>query len=370
MITHNKSIGSSSKEEIVDCIQTSVYDEFPLKLISLFEQFPNDSHTDFLRVLCVPYLFHEAEKIYKGKTDPITEFKKVLQSLIQNSSELASNKSLKHLFDASSEKHEANLNQADVALATGIHYGNLFKDFDLMQYLEAKELLSLRLNRNAIDLSRISEATLLDQGCGGGRYTIAWKLLGVKKAVGLDISEIGIEDARRKLEYLKLDGIEFVTGSVLDLHYAQDSFDIVYSNGVLHHTLDWEQGIREQVRVLKPGGLGWQYLIESPGGIFWDKIEILRAILKNVSKAYAQKVMAVLGVPNNRIFYMLDHVMVPINTRVTPDELHTSLTNAGAKAIRRLERGTDFDRIEMIYQQVPFAREKFGVGENRFVFSK
>jgi ubiquinone/menaquinone biosynthesis C-methylase UbiE len=370
MIPHNKSIDVSSKEEIVDCIQSQIYGEFPLKLVSLLEQLPYDNYSDFLRVTCVPYLFHEADKIFKGETNPIHDFKKVLQGLINQISQLTENKSLQHIFDVSTEKHEAKLNQTDVALATGVHYGNLFKDFNLSQYLEAKELLETRLVRNHVNLPKINEATLLDQGCGGGRYTIAWKLLGVKKAIGLDISEIGIEDARRKLEHLKLEGVEFTTGSVLDLPYASDSFDIVYSNGVLHHTLNWEQGIHEQVRVLKPGGFGWQYLIENPGGIFWDKIEILRAILKNVSKEYAQKVMAMLGVPNNRIFYMLDHVMVPINTRITPDELYTSLSNAGAKDIRRLERGTDFDRVEMIYQKIPYAREKFGVGENRFVFSK
>lgn len=370
MVAHNKSIDTCNKEEIVDCIQSLIYDEYPAQLISVLEQLPHNTHSDFLRVACVPYLFHQTDRIYKAETDPIIDFKNVLQSLITHVSQLTENKSLHNLFEGSTEKHEVKLNQADVALATGIHYGNLFKDFNLSQYLEAKALLETRLKRNHIDVATFQEATLLDQGCGGGRYTIAWKLLGVKKATGLDISEIGIEDAKRKLEYLKLDGVDFVTGSVLEMPFTNDNFDVVYSNGVLHHTLNWEQGIREQVRVLRPGGFGWQYLIENPGGIFWDKIEILRAILKNVSKEYAQKVMAMLGVPTNRIFYMLDHVMVPINTRITPDELHTSLINAGAKDIRRLERGTDFDRIEMIYKKIPYAQEKFGVGENRYVFSK
>lgn len=370
MIPHNTPIELHSKEEIVDCIKTSTYGDAPSDLVALFEQFSNDAYYDFLRVFCVPYLFHKAEVIYKIDTDPVKNFKTVLEDLILHISQLTENKSFRTLFEASTETHASKLSQADVAQATGAHYGNLFKDFSITQYLEAKDLLELRLKRNQIDLKNIKEATLLDQGCGGGRYTIAWKLLGVKKTIGLDISQIGIDDAKLKLEHLKLEGVEFVVGSVLDLPYTNDTFDIVYSNGVLHHTLNWEKGIQEQVRTLKPGGFGWQYLIENPGGIFWDKIEILRAILKNVNKAYAQKVMSMLGVPNNRIFYMLDHVMVPVNTRVTPDELYNSLTQAGAKNIKRLERGTDFDRIEMINQKIPFAKEKFGVGENRFIFSK
>lgn len=370
MIAHNTPISNGSTREIVDCIQTSVYGEFPAQLVSLFESLPSETHTDFLRVVCVPYLFHEADKIYAGHTDPVAEFKNVLKALIDHVRQLAENRSLIQLFTVATERHEMNTTENDVAQATGIHYGNLFKNFNVDQYLEAKELLAQRLTRNNIDIPNLAHASVLDQGCGGGRYTIAWKLLGVKKAAGLDISEIGIADARQKLEHLKLRDVDFVVGSVLDLPFQDNTFDIVYSNGVLHHTLNWEQGIREQVRVLKPGGFGWQYLIENPGGIFWDKIEILRAILKNVDKSFAQKVMSLLGVPTNRIFYMLDHVMAPINTRVTPVELSDSLKKAGAVNIKRLERGTDFDRVEQVFRQVPYALEKFGVGENRFIFSK
>ena len=38
------------------------------------------------------------------------------------------------------------------------------------------------------------------------------------------------------------------------LPFGDDAFDIVYSNGVLHHTVDTEQAIAEVRRVLKPGG--------------------------------------------------------------------------------------------------------------------
>jgi hypothetical protein len=61
---------------------------------------------------------------------------------------------------------------------------------------------------------------------------------------------------------------------------------------------------------------------------------------------------------------------VPINTRLTPDEVEGYLLAAGATDILRLSRGADFDRIEQIHQGAPFARLKYGVGENRFVFSK
>jgi hypothetical protein len=122
--------------------------------------------------------------------------------------------------------------------------------------------------------------------------------------------------------------------------------------------------------VLRKGGLGWLYLIEKPGGLFWDSIEILRVIMKDEKRDVARGALQVLGIPANRIFYMLDHVLVPINIRLTPEEIENCLTESGATSIRRLTRGADFDRIERIYEDDPYADLKFGVGENRFVFSK
>ena len=66
----------------------------------------------------------------------------------------------------------------------------------------------------------------------------------------------------------------------------------------------------------------------------------------------------------HNVFYMLDHVMAPINTRVSEKELYECLLDAGARHIRRLDRGTDFDQIDMIHKKAPFAYEKFGIGEN------
>jgi hypothetical protein len=138
----------------------------------------------------------------------------------------------------------------------------------------------------------------------------------------------------------------------------------------LHHTTDWREGLFELVRVLRPGGLGWLYLIENPGGYFWDIVEVLRVIMRNEDRGAARTALQSVGIPANRIFYMLDHVMVPINVRLTPDEIEDTLREAGAAGLRRLSRGADFDRVEAIHRGDPYAVEKYGVGENRYVFSK
>jgi hypothetical protein len=63
-------------------------------------------------------------------------------------------------------------------------------------------------------------------------------------------------------------------------------------------------------------------------------------------------------------------IMAPVNIRLRPDEVEAALEDAGACRVRRLARGADFDRIERLYQRDAFAHMKYGVGENRYSFSK
>ena len=372
MVIENQDIRKiSSISEIVDCIDKQVYGQEAFELITFYNSLPNNQYADYLRTLSIPYLFHEFEKELLSDNNPILWFKNLLADFKSKMETIYNEKSHFDILNSCFETIKEFDFEEEVKSHTGQHYGNLFKEFDYYNYFnEAKELLKVRLDRNNIVIKDLNQLKLLDQGCGGGRYTTAWKLLGVKEAVGLDFSEIGLLDAEFRVKSANLKNISFITGSVLDMPFENESFDIVFSNGVLHHTEDWRKGIQEQLRVMKSGGWGWQYLIESPGGIFWDKIEILRAIMKNVNKTTSQNIMKSLGIPNNRVFYMLDHVMVPINTRITSEILENELTKNGAINIKRLTRGSDFDRVESIYKKIPYASDKFGIGEHRYVFNK
>lgn len=362
---------ASDATQIIDCIEENTYGDAPKALFDFFEKLPDTPEMNYLRTLCVPILFHEFEKNVNTEVDAVANFVQNLLNLKTHVSQLAESGSIAWMLSRALERTDEERFAKDVKTHTGQHYGTLFKAFDPKNYFdEAKNILNDRLVRNEVNLGDLKDKSLLDQGCGGGRYTTAWKLLGVGQCTGLDFSEIGLEDARKRVAQAELTGIDFKQGSVLDMPFEDESFDMVFSNGVLHHTEDWKKGISEQLRVMRSGGWGWQYLIENPGGIFWDQIEILRGIMRKVPKEFAQQVMRGMGVPSNRIFYMLDHVMVPINTRVTSEQLQSELEKNGAIEVRRLTRGTGFDRVEAIYRKVPFAKEKFGVGEHRFVFRK
>jgi ubiquinone/menaquinone biosynthesis C-methylase UbiE len=327
--------------------------------------------SSFAKASAAPYLFNGMERAFSSGQEPVREINRLLENLASFFA-LAAKIGFGEL--ASSERPEVRVNESasnQVEAITGEHYARLFENFSTVSFWdEPARLLQTRLDRNGIDLNELPRKRVLDAGCGNGRYTAAWRLIGARQAVGVDISPLNIATARRRIEQLNINGVTFEQGNALKLPFPDNSFDIVFSNGVLHHTVDWRAGVAECVRTLKPGGMGWLYMIENPGGLFWDVIEILRVIAQGLDRDIAQSALRSLGTPANRIFYMLDHALVPINIRLTPDEIIACLKEAGATAIRRLTRGADFDRIERIHRGEPFAAIKYGVGENRFIFSK
>jgi ubiquinone/menaquinone biosynthesis C-methylase UbiE len=70
---------------------------------------------------------------------------------------------------------------------------------------------------------------------------------------GVDLTVAAIELARKRFELFNLPGT-FETADAEKLTFADESFDLVYSHGVLHHTPDTERAVKEIHRVLKPGG--------------------------------------------------------------------------------------------------------------------
>jgi len=94
----------------------------------------------------------------------------------------------------------------------------------------------------------------LDVGCGGGHFTLDVAAREPSaELVGLDLSPEQVERARRRGAQLS-DRVSFVEGSALELPFAADSFDLVFSLGSLKHWPSAEQGLRECARVLAPGG--------------------------------------------------------------------------------------------------------------------
>src|SRR5947207_8795298 len=93
---------------------------------------------------------------------------------------------------------------------------------------------------------------VLEIGCGLGTDGAQFAKAGADYT-GIDLTEASIELARKRFELSGLKG-EFRVADAEKLDFADETFDVVYSHGVLHHTPDTAGAVREIQRILKPGG--------------------------------------------------------------------------------------------------------------------
>lgn len=103
---------------------------------------------------------------------------------------------------------------------------------------------------------RCQPKTILDLGCGTGYFeNFLKKLYPTAKIVGLDKSNGMLIQAQLKEAEYQLTDINWVNGCAEDLPFNDHSFDLVYSNLMLHWSNNFVKCLKEVYRVLKPGGL-------------------------------------------------------------------------------------------------------------------
>lgn len=105
------------------------------------------------------------------------------------------------------------------------------------------------LRKTGLRAEELKGKVVLDVGCGMGRFAEVATRWGAK-VVGIDLSA-AVEMAARNLE-----GRSFLAlqADVMALPFAPESFDCIYSIGVLHHTPDAERAFKNLPQYLKPGG--------------------------------------------------------------------------------------------------------------------
>lgn len=90
----------------------------------------------------------------------------------------------------------------------------------------------------------------LDLGCGMGRFADVARDY-AREVVGLDMS-LAVDRARSL--YGQYGNVHFVQGDILSPPLRRESFDFVYSLGVLHHTSSTQLGFRQAASMCRPGG--------------------------------------------------------------------------------------------------------------------
>jgi SAM-dependent methyltransferase len=126
-----------------------------------------------------------------------------------------------------------------------------------------------------VGFERWAGRDVLEAGCGIGTDGARFARAGARYT-GIDFSSTALELARRRPE---LRDARLVQGSVVELPFADDSFDLVYSNGVIHHLPQTSRAIAEFRRVLRPGGTAIVMVYHRASLNFYVSIMVVRRLL-------------------------------------------------------------------------------------------
>ncbi|MHC4319376.1 MAG: class I SAM-dependent methyltransferase, partial [Planctomycetota bacterium] len=245
-------------------------------------------------------------------------------------------------------------------------YGRLWDAFDAGSYVEEVDrILAERFDRSGFELATVRGKTVLDMGCGSGRFTLALARAGADRVIGVDLGRQSLDEADRIATGAGIDNVQFIAADVLDLPFDDEAFDFVFCNGVLHHTADMERGVRQLYRVLRRGAEAFLYLY-GDGGLFWYSRKRMGPIMKRIPQAYTMAALDLIGMPPGR-FIFADNWYVPIERHTTRADLERLLTDTGFASFRKLTggRATDLDSAEAMRH--PEAAALWGDGEHRYL---
>ena len=301
------------------------------------------------------------EEVSNDKLESISLCLKNCMNIIERTKDLGSYFNSNEIIDSFKKQptHDGE-NQTQVV------YGELWESLN-SEYIinETQDVLRRLFVKGGLKIDELKEKKIIDVGCGSGRFTIALAQMGVKEIVGVDLGESGIKIGEEFARKLNLKNIKFIKNDILSLPFDDESFDFVFSKGVLHHTGNLEKGLDEYHRVMKKGGIGYLYLYGS-GGIFWNSRKKMREVMKDIPMQYTQKVLEIIGMPNKR-YVFVDSWYVPIEEYVDRKWLENYLSKKYSKILRVDDTG-DININSM--SNLQYSKEIWGDGELRYFISK
>lgn len=180
---------------------------------------------------------------------------------------------------------------------------------------------------------RWRDRDVLEIGVGLGTDHLQFARAGARMT-GIDLTPRCVELTSRRLEQERLHSrLSVMDGERLD--FADDSFDAVYSFGVLHHTSSPQQAFREIRRVLRPGGafIGGLY---SKRSWFYLRIRAVRLLrLELFRESLADRL--------SRIEYSTSDAK-PYVRLYTPRELTCELQGVGFELVNITKRHVGLGR--------------------------
>ena len=93
---------------------------------------------------------------------------------------------------------------------------------------------------------------VVDVGCGGGTYCLAWLGVGARGVVGVDFSQANLRGAAQSCG--DVPGLSWQLGYAVDTGLVGGCADVVFQRALIHHVPNLAPVFAEARRLLLPGG--------------------------------------------------------------------------------------------------------------------
>ena len=137
-------------------------------------------------------------------------------------------------------------------------FGKNWAQFVKSSYSEERLKISVDHLLSFLRVDSLEGRTFIDVGCGSGIHSLAAHRAGAKSIVSLDVDQDSVATTRALWKQEgRPDSWQVMEGSALDAGFLStlEPADVLYSWGVLHHTGDMWQALRNVTTLMKPGGV-------------------------------------------------------------------------------------------------------------------
>ena len=221
-----------------------------------------------------------------------------------------------------------------------------YNDFDTLEMFVKKmsnNLFIKELTQNINPKNKV-----LEFGCGTGQLGNYLAATGYSQIISADLSINSLKLANNFKKKNNINGINFVETDIFNHCFKEKIFDIIITNGVLHHTKDPYLAFQNLIKLLKEDGIIILGL--------YNKISRLKnSAIKYLAKIFGDKVISVFDkVYKNKNglaaeAWKMDQYFHPLEKRYSFSDVHSWFNKNNIKFINSIP---SYNNHKKIFQEV------------------